>query len=241
MRSRSHGSQRVFFYACSSYYRRGKSVCPNKREVPLDATEVAVLDALEHELLTPAFVETVVRKVLTRRVPTGAAADELRATITARLKDVRQELDHLVEGLARTEVSPSVAVAIKRREGQQADLERELGDLQHQTQFSTTDIGRLEHLARERVLGWRKLLRKHVPQARQVLQKMPRGRLTFKPEQRGKRLGYRFTGQGSLMPLLTGMIPEFAEHSQAVASPKGMALMYSLAPQFEIEDLARAA
>src|SRR4029077_13152789 len=30
------------------------------------------------------------------------------------------------------------------------------------------------------------------------------------------REGYRFTGQGSLMPLLTGMIPEF---SQVVTSP----------------------
>src|SRR5207244_8583589 len=105
VRSRQHGSRRVFFYACSSYYRRGKSVCPNKLEVPLDATENEVLDALERELLTPAFVEMVVRKVLTRRIPTGAAADEARAEISGQLSAVRQELDNLVEGLARIGVS----------------------------------------------------------------------------------------------------------------------------------------
>jgi hypothetical protein len=57
-----------------------------------------------------------------------------------------------------------------------------------------------------------------------VLQKALRGRLTFKPEQRGKQRGYRFTGQGSVMPLLTGMIPEL---SQAVASPRGVAYFHA--------------
>ena len=52
--------------------------------------------------------------------------------------------------------------------------------------------------------------------ARQIVQKMLRERLTFRPEQRGGRRGYRFTAEGSIMPLLTGMVPEL---SQAVASP----------------------
>jgi len=47
---------------------------------------------------------------------------------------------------------------------------------------------------------------------------MLRDRLTFKPEQRSKQRGYGFTGQGSIMQLLTGMIPEL---SQAMASPTG--------------------
>jgi hypothetical protein len=97
-------------------------------------------------------------------------------------------------------------------------VERELADLEGRTQLSDTEVNRLEDLARRKVLDWRKTMRRHVPQARQVLQKMLRGRLTFKPEQRGKQRGYRLTGQGSLMPLLTGMIPEL---SQAVASPTG--------------------
>jgi hypothetical protein len=94
---------------------------------------------------------------------------------------------------------------------QRAEVERELAALQQRTQLSGTEVRRLEELSRERVQNWRKLLRKHVPQERQILQKMLRGHLTFVPERRGIRNGYRFKGEGSLMPLLSGMIPELSE------------------------------
>ena len=55
--------------------------------MPLDVTEAALLDALERALLTPAFVETVVRKVLTRSVPIGAAVEEPRTKITGQLAE----------------------------------------------------------------------------------------------------------------------------------------------------------
>ena len=35
VRSRHHGSTRAYFYACSSYYHKGKSVCPNSLETPM--------------------------------------------------------------------------------------------------------------------------------------------------------------------------------------------------------------
>jgi hypothetical protein len=55
-------------------------------------------------------------------------------------------------------------------------------------------------------------------QARQILAKMLRDKLMFRPERRGGQSGYRFTGEGSLTKLLTGLVPGF---SQAVASPSG--------------------
>jgi hypothetical protein len=77
-------------------------------------------------------------------------------------------------------------------------------------------------LARAKVLDFRKTMRAQVPIARQVLQKMLKDRLTFTPEKRGKHRGYRFRGEGSVMPLLTGMLPEL---SRAVASPRSTATM----------------
>src|SRR5262249_48231066 len=57
VRSRSHGTgrqrTRKHFYACSSYYRRSKVVCPNKLEVPLDATDAEVIAAVQAEVLSP--------------------------------------------------------------------------------------------------------------------------------------------------------------------------------------------
>jgi hypothetical protein len=46
-----------------------------------------------------------------------------------------------------------------------------------------------------------------VPQARQIVQKMLHERLTFRPEEREGRRGYRFIGEGNIMALLTGTVP----------------------------------
>ena len=146
VRSRSHGSQRAYFYACSVSVRRGRTICPNRLELPLDAAKAAVLDALEQELLTPDFVETVVRKVLTRAVPSGREADEARERFTAQLGDVRRELDNLIAALASVGHSPAVIAAIKDRESHRAHLERELAGLDQREQVSQVELTRLESL-----------------------------------------------------------------------------------------------
>ena len=64
-------------------------------------------------------------------------------------------------------------------------------------------------------------MHRQIPQARQVLQKMVRGRLIFTPEARNGRPDYGFKGQGTLVPLLPGTVPELGELSHAVASPTG--------------------
>jgi len=65
--------------ACSSYLRRGKSVCENGREIPLSAADDAVIGTVQDALLKPAYIETVVGKVLARTVPQGAVRDEAQA------------------------------------------------------------------------------------------------------------------------------------------------------------------
>jgi hypothetical protein len=89
--------------------------------------------------------------------------------------------------------------------------------------MAKAEVSRLAELARECVLAWRDALRRHVPQARQILQKVLRDRLTFTPEERDRQRGDRFTAEGSIFPLLVGMVPEFANCplSQTVASPSG--------------------
>ena len=62
----------------------------------------AVIVALEQELLTPACVERVVQKVLIRAVPTGAALEQARATLSQDLTDVRGEVENLSESLAKS-------------------------------------------------------------------------------------------------------------------------------------------
>lgn len=181
VRSRSHGKDRAFFYACSSYYRRGKTVCPNRLEVPLPIADAAVIKALQDELLTETFIETVVRKVVKRTIPTGQALEETRARLRAQLADVQGELDRLVEGLARSGVSSAVTAAIRRRETTKAEVERELAGLDRSEQLSQVEVTRLEALARGKAAEWRALLGRHTPQARQILSKVLRDKLVSGP------------------------------------------------------------
>jgi len=122
-------------------------------------------------------------------IGTGAAADKARAEIAGQLGDVRRQLDNLVEGLARTGASAKLTAAIRDREARQGQLERELADLERCEQLSHTEVERLEVLVREKVSGWRKLLQRHVPQARQILAKVLREKLTFTPERRRGQQG----------------------------------------------------
>ena len=61
MRSRSRGKHRAFFYGCGGYNRRGHTVCTNNLDVPLPATNEAVLAALLEDILDEAIVADVVR------------------------------------------------------------------------------------------------------------------------------------------------------------------------------------
>jgi hypothetical protein len=80
------------FYACSSYYRRGKTVCPNRLESRYQCRRRPV-KALQDELLTETFMGTVVRKVIARRIPTGHVLEKTRARLRAQLAEVQGELD----------------------------------------------------------------------------------------------------------------------------------------------------
>jgi hypothetical protein len=70
-------------------------------------------------------------------------------------------------------------------------------------------VSRLLAAARSKVQDWRTTLRKHVPVARQFVTKLLKDRLVFTPERRRGKLGVTFEGQGSIMPMLAGQVPEF--------------------------------
>ena len=74
---------------------------------------------------------------------------------------------------------------------------------------------RVEALARAKAAEWRGLLRRHTPQARQILSKMLRDKLVFRPEARNGRAGWKFSGEATITNLLEGTVPEL---SHVVAS-----------------------
>jgi hypothetical protein len=64
VRSRDHGAKRAFYYACSSYYHKGKTVCPNSLETPMLSADNSVLATLESTVLRPQLVEAIIARTV---------------------------------------------------------------------------------------------------------------------------------------------------------------------------------
>ena len=62
------------------------------------------------------------------------------------------------------------------------------------------------------------MLGRHVAQARQIIVKLLVGRLTFEPETRDGRRGFRFHAVGTVAKLIAGVVPGEVSCLQAVAS-----------------------
>src|SRR5262249_31952361 len=60
--SRSHGRQRSYYYACTSFHRRGHTVCSNNRQAIMDDADLKAMEILEDELLDPLVIEAAVEK-----------------------------------------------------------------------------------------------------------------------------------------------------------------------------------
>jgi len=68
VQTRSHGGSRAFFYACSSYYHRGRSVCENGQALPMERINWEVPDAFRTDLLNPAVLERALAKLEARLI-----------------------------------------------------------------------------------------------------------------------------------------------------------------------------
>jgi len=79
VKSRGHGKQRAFSYACSSFELRGKVVCPNSLKMRLEVADDAILSALERELLDPEILQEAAARAA-RRVAAPARTKRCAAT-----------------------------------------------------------------------------------------------------------------------------------------------------------------
>jgi site-specific DNA recombinase len=207
-RSRSHGKQRVSFYGCSTYQRKGKKVCSNRLTVRADVVEAMILQSVERQILDDGVVEQALAFVAEELELRRAGGREGR--IKEELAGVEMELKRLAEGIASGGNFPSLLNAVKVREEERERLRQQLaagGGGQ-----KGLDPVTMEVKLRSRLGDVRGLLRRQRDQAREALQMLIEGRLTFGPR---KGAIYEITGTGTLEPLLRGLVP------QNVASPTG--------------------
>ncbi len=84
VRTRSHRHFRAKFYGCSGYHDRGRTVCPNGADVPMEDADLMVLEAVLDDVSSAGGA--VVRGLSQgpRKPPDGRARTEPRALVTLR-------------------------------------------------------------------------------------------------------------------------------------------------------------
>jgi hypothetical protein len=110
---------------------------------------------------------------------------------------------------------PALVDAITAEDERRRALESRLAALD---QPAVTLDARLEEKLRKAVEEWRGVLGRQVVQARQIVTKLLAEKITFTPEDRDGRRGFRFEATGTAEKLLAGVVPG---RLQAVVSLSG--------------------
>jgi hypothetical protein len=98
VKTRSHGRKRAYFYGCTSFHLRGSSVCTNSLEVPMPASDAAVLAAIEQDVLRPEIITAALRKALERLRPAADQSQSLRQSLEKQLATIERDLGRLTTG-----------------------------------------------------------------------------------------------------------------------------------------------
>ncbi len=216
VRSRSHGKGRILFYGCTSYNLRGRAVCTNNMEMPLDEANASVLRQIESDVLHPDVVMEAVRQAVDRLRPSQGELEAKRKALIAEVETIDAELARLADAIAAGGNLPALLDAVRERERQKQRLSRSLDDLTGMRQIGQVDQRRLEKDLRARLANWQGLLQQHVPQARQILKRLLVGRLVFTPRTNGVERLCEFKGESPIGKILEGLVV-----TKPLASPTG--------------------
>jgi site-specific DNA recombinase len=215
IRTRDHKSHgRRPFYSCSYHLHRGSSVCGNGLEVAMDATNRAVLAAINGTVMRRPVIEAAIGMALADLQPSRHAQESERETLVVSLRQLEAELARLVAAVAAGagEV-PALVAALRQAEQRRADFQRRLAARDRPAAIA--DLKGVELEIRRRARDWRAVLGRQTDQARGVLQQLLADRIVFTPHVEEGRRWYDFAGTAHLGGMLAGGV------SQAVVTPAG--------------------
>jgi DNA invertase Pin-like site-specific DNA recombinase len=187
-------------YGCSSYHKRGTTICGNGLKLPADVIDRAVLGKLATDVLRPGLERELVNGVLEAMRP-DTCASEARV-LRGELQQLDHELGNLTAAVATGgELTPLLA-GIKTRQARRDEITATLATRQafDGHRFERRDM---EAVVRAQLRDWRALLTEEAShiERRQLLREVLAGPLTFTPEGRT----YRFEGDARRDRLLAGI------------------------------------
>ncbi len=212
VRSRSHGGHRRYLYGCTSYWKRGRTVCPNCLEIGMGDADDAVLAAVAGVVLAPEIVDEVVAGVVTALGPDGVDRAGRRRQ---RERDKREaEVRRLTDAI---EAGGELTSLVDRLKQRHTELDVLNAECDRVVERIPVDPRILERAVRTCLGDWRGLLARQSRHGRQFLRTVLTGPIAFTPLTDGPPKGYRFEGEASLGQLLSGVV----ELPTIRASPTG--------------------
>src|SRR5439155_9675390 len=167
----------------------------------MEATDHAVLASLERDLLRREVVERAIEFAIDELRPGSDPAERRHDEILREMRRLDGELSRLTAAVANGDL-PALLAALEERQAQRERCERALIELDATARIGRHEIPRLEREIRHRLADWRAMLRREVPEAREILRNLVVGRIAFKP--RPEARVYEFSGRGSFGRLLAG-------------------------------------
>ena len=192
-RSGDYGSRRTFSYLCGYHHERGRTLCVNGLEAPMDSTDHAVLTTIEHDLLRSEVVERAIEFAIDE-LRGAAAIERRREEILTEIRRLDAELVRLATAIANGGDLPALVAAPKERQVERERSERLLLEPDVTSRIGRTEIRRQELEIRQRLAPWQAMLRREVPEAREILRDLIAGRIVFTP--RPEARVYEFSGRG---------------------------------------------
>jgi hypothetical protein len=113
-------------YRCWYNWSRGSSVCSNTLTVPQDRADLAVLPAIERDVLDPDLVETGLTLALQELTQAGRGTAARREELRAELIRIEAELVRYAEAIADAGPLETIVAAIKVREHRRDSIRAEL-------------------------------------------------------------------------------------------------------------------
>jgi hypothetical protein len=190
------------YYGCGYYRTRGTSVCKNSLVLEQDLMDAVVLSAIK-EALEERMLEVAVEKALIRLRAGHETRLDRRRTIDRELSLIEAQEKYLVDAIARGEAPDPLLARLRAEEVRKKVLIQQLNDLTRGASVVELDAARMKRELRRNVMDAVGLLQQNVAQARQILRKLLEKPLLCEAIKEGKRCGYRITGQGNYVPLLT--------------------------------------
>ncbi len=182
---------RVPEYVCHRH--RTNRSCANAFRIKVSDLNDAVLEAIEAHALTPEAIQQVIL--------VGERNDVIdqQVRLESEQKNIEKRLGRLVAVIEGGGDAASLVAKVRELEARKVAIEGEIAGLRPVPRLAPATI-------ENRLAEWRRLLRGSVTQARTVLQRVLRERITFTPRPEGD--GYHFEARTRFDRLFTGMVSE---------------------------------